>query len=409
MGVEEVHDTFSAQASGISRKSQTVRGCRPRTCVDLFAGAGGLSLGLQEAGWDVVLAVENDPNAVTTYISNHPQTLVFQEDIRQTDVDVCLNAVGLRSGELDLLAAGPPCQGFSESNRRTRVLSNPVNQLLQHFARFLKGMNPQYFLLENVVGMRTLAGGDALKELQRICVQLGYVTSIHELNVADFGVPQNRRRLFLVGNRHGIPFKEPSPSHGDLTRPHIGFDEATSDLPVLTNGAATDWLPYAKSTPDTEYQRDMRERWGRDVVQSNLVTRNSAVVLERYRHVKPGENWESIPELLMSNYSNLKKCHTGIYYRLLPDAPSKVMANFRKNMFIHPHQDRGLSVREAARLQSFPDRHLFTGSIGFRQQQVSDAVPPRIAKVLGDAILQQLSVLSDCGESRLVRGACEAK
>jgi DNA (cytosine-5)-methyltransferase 1 len=123
-------------------------------------------------------------------------------------------------------------------------------------------------------------------------------------------------------------------------------------------------------------------------VQGNLVTRSADVIIERYRHIGNGGNWEDIPSELMTNYQDASRCHTGIYHRLEWDTPSKVIGNFRKNMLIHPQQHRGLSVREAARLQSFPDHYEFLNSIGFQQQQVADAVPPLLAEAVAESILQ---------------------
>ena len=128
----------------------------------------------------------------------------------------------------------------------------------------------------------------------------------------------------------------------------------------------------------------------------NLVTRNSEKVLARYAWIKPGQNWEAIPDDLMDNYHDATRCHTGIYYRLRADQPSKVIGNFRKNMLIHPSQNRGLSIREAARLQSFPDRYRFLGSIGFQQQQVADAVPPLLAEGVARTLLE-ISVRQQLG------------
>jgi DNA (cytosine-5)-methyltransferase 1 len=163
----------------------------------------------------------------------------------------------------------------------------------------------------------------------------------------------------------------------------VTVSEAIHDLPNLRNGAAIDLLPY-KLAAGTAYARLMRGHM--KTCHNHLVTRNSSLVLERYRHVPQGGNWEHIPNRLMRNYHNRNQCHTGIYHRLRSRTPSVVIGNFRKNMLIHPTQHRGLSVREAARLQSFPDSYIFQGSIGFQQQQVGNAVPPLLAKAVFAAI-----------------------
>lgn len=160
-----------------------------------------------------------------------------------------------------------------------------------------------------------------------------------------------------------------------------------SDLPRLTSGAAIDELPYGSDEPLSDYQAAMRCQ-ANCIVSGNLVTQNSPLIIQRYRHIKPGQNWEAIPAKLMKNYADCSRCHTGIYYRLKWKRPSKVIGNFRKNMLIHPSQHRGLSVREAARLQSFPDDYVFIGSIGFQQQQVADAVPPLLAQAVADCVMR---------------------
>jgi DNA (cytosine-5)-methyltransferase 1 len=164
-------------------------------------------------------------------------------------------------------------------------------------------------------------------------------------------------------------------------------------MPSLKNGASEDFLPYPSLGKRffrkhlTHYQVQMRAGMnGSTKVQGNLVTNSAERILERYGHIKAGQNWEAIPDNLMDNYENYSRCHTGIYHRLEWNKPAKVIGNFRKNMLIHPKEDRGLSIREAGRLQSFPDHYIFLGSIGFQQQQVADAVPPLLAEALANAI-----------------------
>ncbi|MEN6520071.1 MAG: DNA cytosine methyltransferase [Armatimonadota bacterium] len=354
--------------------------------IDLFAGAGGLSLGFKKAGFTIIQAVEIDAHAANTYRHNHPQTNVIEKDIQNVDPIDCLKQSNLRPGDVGVLIGGPPCQGFSESNRRTRTLSNPKNLLYQEFLRFLKVIQPRWFVIENVAGLRTLAKGTILQCIIKECSNEGYLVDWKELNAADHGVPQFRRRLFIVGNRLGLPISFPSPTHGPNMKPYVTVREAISDLPSLANGATVDRLPYGgDNCSESDYKRTMRS--ANSNMQGNLVTNNSNKIIERYKYIKQGQNWTVIPHSLMADYSDFTRCHTGIYHRLEWEKPAKVIGNFRKNMLIHPEQHRGLSVREAARLQSFPDNYEFIGSIGFQQQQVADSVPPLLAESIARCIL----------------------
>lgn len=363
---------------------------RPKPiAIDLFAGAGGMSLGFRHAGFRVVQAVEKDPHVATTYRCNHPQTDLLEEDIQELDPLDCIARLGLRPGDVTAIIAGPPCQGFSESNRRTRTFENPRNHLYKQLVRFLDAIRPSWFVSENVAGLRTLAGGRILLDLIETCRSLGYQADWEELCTADYGVPQFRRRVFVVGNRLGLAIPFPKPSHGSGRRPWVTVLEAIGDLPSLESGASIDYLPYPEDGGHlSEYQRMMRASDMASLVQGNLVTLNNRTILERYQHIPPGQNWEAIPKGLLDNYKDCSRCHTGIYHRLEWHRPSKVIGNFRKNMLIHPEQQRGLSVREAARLQSFPDDYIFLGSIGFQQQQVADSVPPLLGEVVARCILR---------------------
>lgn len=363
--------------------------------IDLFSGAGGLSLGFEKAGFEICQAVEQSPHSAATYKKNHPKTDIVNADICELDPGDCLRRIGLKAKDIAIIVGGPPCQGFSESNRRTRTTDNPKNMLFLQFVKFLKAIRSAYFVIENVAGLRTLSNGLILQRIVKVCNDLGYKTEYKELNSIDYGVPQFRRRIFIVGNRIGHDFLFPQ-AHNDHKHLNIvTVRQAICDLPKLANGAAVDYLPYRLKGDSglSKYQKMMRTNpTTSKVVQGNLVTRNSDTIVERYKHIGPGQNWEAIPVSLMTGYKDHTRCHTGIYYRLEWDKPSKVIGNFRKNMLIHPEENRGLSIREAARLQSFPDDYIFLGSIGFQQQQVADAVPPMLAYALGKKILKNLKV-----------------
>ncbi|NTW98727.1 MAG: DNA cytosine methyltransferase [Geobacteraceae bacterium] len=345
--------------------------------IDLFAGAGGMSLGARQAGVEIKLCVENDPHALATYSHNHKDARIFSDDIRKLSSDDILSVRKHYNDEL-VVFGGPPCQGFSTSNQRTRSSDNPNNWLFQEFIRVVKISQPDWVVFENVKGILETEGGIFLEHTITSLQELGYTVSHQVLNAAEFGVPQARSRLFVVGNLHGVSYRFPKPIKHKVT-----VSESISDLPKLSNGAYIDWAYYA-SEPNSAYARKMRNN--RKISPNHLVTRNAAHIIERYKHIPQGGNWEHIPKELMSNYADVSRCHTGIYRRLKADEPSVVIGNYRKNMLIHPWEHRSLSVREAARLQSFPDWFEFKGSIGFQQQQVGNAVPPLLAKAVFQAI-----------------------
>ena len=338
--------------------------------IDLFAGAGGMSLGAKQAGIHVSFAVESSRYAAQTYRSNHLDTLVFQQDIS------CLTPESLdpwkKISENLIVFGGPPCQGFSWSNTRTRNLDNPSNWLFQEYLRVVRQLRPSWIVFENVQGIVNTANGAILDQITD-ALSDDYEINKQVLNAMHHGVPQSRSRFFLVGSRNGIPFRFPQ----DESIDPLTVDDAIRDLPTLSSGASICRRGYGIVAP-SEYGRRLR---GREAECCNhLVTKNSPIVLRRYRQIPPGGNWKDIPEALMKNYKDRKRCHTGIYHRLRSDTVSIVIGNYRKNMLVHPTQHRSLSVREAARIQSFPDSYTFHGSIGFQQQQVGNAVPPRLAE-----------------------------
>jgi DNA (cytosine-5)-methyltransferase 1 len=354
-----------------------VRGQRRRLLgVDLFSGAGGMSLGAIQAGVEVVAAVEADVHAATTFRLNHPNTLMLNERIES------VKEIPFKRSPSDRLIVfgGPPCQGFSTSNQRTRGSANPTNWLFTEYLRFVQTLKPDWVVFENVTGLTITENGKFLDAVMTGFQSLGYSATSFILNAHEFGVPQRRSRLFIVASLSQERYSIPVGNNSGLT-----VRDAISDLPVLRNGAMEDVRPY-RGAATSEYARILRG----DVesCSNHLVTRNAPYVVERFKQVPAGGNWSNIPAAQMSNYADPTRCHTGIYRRLHAKEPSVVIGNFRKNMLIHPTQHRGLSVREAARLQSFPDSFVFSGSIGFQQQQVGNAVPPLLAKAVFDSLLQ---------------------
>ena len=361
--------------------------------IDLFAGAGGLSLGFENAGFDIRYAIENDKHAAETYVENRKNNkdlIVDTRDIYSIGPEEILQKLGLKKGELDIVIGGPPCQGFSQSNMRTRNLANPQNQMVFKFIEFVNALKPKWFLMENVAGLSSLDNGKLKDLLIEEFEGMGYSTQSLILNAVNFEVPQSRNRIFFIGNRVGKDMTFTAKLANKKMKRPVTVKDAISDLPKLISGHDKSEMSYNKRKKTiSSYQAKMKKGMN-GKVENNLVSKNSKLVLDRYKHIKQGENLITLakkkPELV-NNYKKVENCHHWIYMRLSDNKPSVTLNNYRKNMLIHPAQNRGLSVREAARIQSFYDNYMFYGTIGFQQQQVANAVPPMLAKAVAGKIL----------------------
>ena len=264
-------------------------------------------------------------------------------------------------------------------------MKNEKNFLFLEFVRFVQEIRPEWFVLENVWGLTSINEGKTqsmIEDCFRAIEGYDNITS-SVLWASDYGVPQNRNRFFMVGNRLGINFKFPI-----IYETKITVEEAIGDLPSLQNGEMVDEAPYTLTLEEASpYAQLMRK--GSDLARQNFVSRNNDLVIERYKYIDQGQNWRAIPDHLMQNYADKGRCHSGIYKRLRADQPSVVISNYRKSMLIHPYEDRGISVREAARLQSFPDTFIFEGPLMHIQQQIGNAVPPLLSKAVFQEILKQ--------------------
>lgn len=341
--------------------------------IDLFAGAGGLSLGALRAGINVKYAVEIDPYACLTYQKNHPDTILIEKDISLINADF-FKDIQRENGDL-VIFGGPPCQGFSTSNQRNRSSDNIKNWLFLEYMRIVEELEPKYVVFENVKGIFETEQKIFFNLILENFEKLGFNVHYFILNAANYGVPQNRNRLFIIGVKTKTRMNEPAKVSG-----LVSVGDAIRDLPIVDNGNRICELPYS-TIANSKYAEIMRNG-DNELCSNNLVSRNSKEIIERYAYIPQGGNWENIPKELMKNYKDVSRCHTGIYRRLTEIDPSVTIGNYRKSMLIHPWENRGLSVREAARLQSFPDDFHFYGSIGFQQQQVGNAVPPLLAEAV---------------------------
>lgn len=385
-------------------------------CIDLFAGAGGLSEGLEQAGFRPLFASEIMPAYAKTYARNHPRVQVCVSDIRKVDPAAVRTGLGIRTGELDLVAGSPPCQGFS-INAPTRSDADPRNHLFLEYLRFVDEFKPKAVLIENVPGLVSFGKGRTLHAILEVLAQLGYGADVHILGAPYYGVPQARWRTIIMGMRgrtmpqeawseplcqapvranfatmfDGKPIvKLPSPE--SPTR-FTTLREAIGDLPPLANGEHGKPVKEYASGPSCDYQANMRA--GSTGVMNHEAPRLSQTNLDRLKHIKQGGNWTDIPfDLLPEGMKVARRSdHTKRYGRPGWDGlASTVLTKCDPHWgaFFHPDQDRTFTVREAARIQSFPDRYVFLGSQAEQYAQVGNAVPPMLAQAVGRSLLETL-------------------
>lgn len=380
----------------------------PLTALDLFAGAGGLSLGFHAAGFRPVLASDFDSAAAATYKHNFPGTPFLVESIEALSVSTVVAKSGLGPGELDVMLGGPPCQAYSVYNHQ-RGFHDQRSGLFREYLRLVEGLRPKVIVIENVVGMTSLGGGRAVREIHAQLAGLGYEVEHRILKSEEYGVPQERRRIFFVASRIGPP-TWPDPSHGsreDLFNSELGsfttVAEAISDLPVLGLGKGRDDLVPYGAEPSSDFQRDMRS--GSAGVYNHVAPSLGSINVQRMRHIPPGGSWRDIPfELLPEGMKRAKRSdHTKRYGRLHPNGLASTIltkCDLHWGAYIHPEQDRTLTVREAARFQAFPDRFRFLGSRVEQYRQVGNAVPPLLAQALAVSIADMLGVTAHLSLSR---------
>lgn len=392
------------------------------SCADLFAGAGGLAVGFHAAGFGCRFFNEIDSQASVTFKINFPHAVPFVCAIEELAAQDVLSDCSLHSEELDIVVGGPPCQGFSIYAPR-RSQDDSRNHLFRHYVRLvLEGMRPKFILMENVPGLVSLDGGQTLQNVVGAFEQAGYRVIWKILNAAHYGVPEERWRLFLLGTRLSkAALAFPEPTHYSIRRPNFtGGNEFTfrdavgkpksgnlfksdllaptivsnaiSDLPPIESGGGEEESEYVNSA-ESSYQKAMRQ--GSHRLLNHYCSGVQKINLERLKHITPGGSWREIPfELLPAGLQRARRSdHTRRYGRLHPGEPSGTIltrCDPHWGSFFHYEQDRIISIREAARIQSFPDWFRFTGSRTDQYRQVGNAVPPLLAKSIALAVRRLL-------------------
>ena len=343
--------------------------------IDLFAGVGGLSLGFEQAGFEILIANEYDQSIAEAYIKNRANSNMVVEDITKLAIP---ETFGAYKGQAGLVIGGPPCQGYSQKGQR-KTIHDPRNFLFKYFVEVVKEVDPQYFVMENVPNLLTAQKGYFKQELEKLFSELGYTINAQVLCAADYGVPQNRHRAFVIGKRGTCKVKMPK-----IIEKRTTIWEAISDLAYLKSGEGTEAADYKKA-PETEYQQRMRLGSGK--LYNHVATNHSAVALERLAMIPPKGGKEFLPPEHIT-----KSIYSGTWERMDEDDISvTITTRFdtpSSGKFTHPYLYRAITVREAARIQSFPDSFHFFGTKTSQMKQVGNAVPPLLAKAVAKAIFE---------------------
>lgn len=361
------------------------------TVIDLFSGCGGLSEGFKNAKFKIILANDNWGAVKETFEYNHPKTKLIIGDIKKIPSKKIMEEAGIRRGDVDVVVGGPPCQGFSLSGNR--VIDDPRNHLVKEFIRVVKDLQPNWFVMENVIGILSLAKGEISKEIMYSFGKIGYeMRNFKILNATHYGVPQLRKRVFYIGNRIGVPVKFPieknfyingnGNNHNNQTNllnlpPAVTVGDAISDLPSLNDESGEEVMDYP-SLPKTEYQEDRRRSSKKlyNHVRSNHTEQTIKVI----NLVPEGGNWRDLPK----EYQNIRS-FSNTWRRLDSEYPSVTIDTGHRHHF-HPTANRVPTVRESARIQGFDDKFRFLSSRTHQFRMVGNAVPPLLAKSIAEMI-----------------------
>lgn len=356
------------------------------TVVDLFSGCGGISKGFELEGFDIIGGIDNDEDATKTFGKNFANAKVFCEDIsliKDEEIPYLFNLLG----EVDVLVGGPPCQGFSNANRWLTEV-DPRNKLFYEYIRFVKALKPKYVLIENVRGILTKDNGYAKEKIHSILSAAGYNVNSKILDASAYGVPQKRFRAFFLASREDMPV--------------LDLENLETKVPVTVHDAINELYPLEykevdeetqngvyrlKTKPSNDFQRYLRSP--DNIITSHIIKYPSDIQQERISHVPQGGNWKDIPSDLFPN--NRSNRHSSAFKRLKEDDFSVTIdtGNAHSNYF-HSIYHRIPTVREAARLQSFPDSFIFEGTRTSQYRQVGNAVPPLLSRAVSKRIKEGL-------------------
>lgn len=348
----------------------------PLRAISLFAGAGGCSLGFYNAGVEILAAYDNADAAVETYNSNFTGNKCRKLDLSTCDFEKLRDELGLKKGELDLIIGGPPCQGFTTAG--SRFWDDPRNKLVKNYTQAIEHFFPRWFMMENVEGILTTAKGNYIVECIKRLSEIGYSVFLKKVYMQEYGIPQRRKRVIIVGNRLGINFS---------------FPEAES----LATGA----IYRNSSTTLRDAISDLESH--EDISIDHIFKKVNAIQQERIAALKCGQTMKDLPEHLQhesfKRRANRRVCDgtptekrggapSGLK-RLYYDEPCLTITSASPTEFVHPTQNRTLTLRECARIQTFPDSFQFCGTDAQKILQIGNAIPPAFAQQMANSIIEE--------------------
>ena len=362
---------------------------RKYNCVELFAGSGGLGTGFAESGFNIISANDIWAPAGETYVANHPNVKYIVKDIAQLTGDELLEGTGYSKKDVDVIIGGPPCQGFSTLGKR--FIDDPRNKLFKEYVRLVDDIKPKFFVMENVSGILSMEGGKVLENILKSFDDIGYKLEYKLLNAAEYGVPQQRERTIFIGTRTNVKIKYPKKTHS-LTgkegfKPALTLWDAIGDLPQSDDKEITSYT----TEPQNDYQKKIRN--GATKLVNHKPPTHNDKAKNMMKYIPMGKSaWDvkdKIPNEFMptSGYGNT-------YARLNANEPGMTITrNFAcisSSRCIHPYLNRGLTAREAARIQSYPDNYIFKGTKSDIHLQIGNSVPPILGSKIADTISEML-------------------
>lgn len=361
--------------------------------IDLFAGVGGLSYGFaHDPAFEIIAANEILEPMADAYTKNHPTVKMYHKDIKDFSIEDLAKDFGIKKGDIDIIVGGPPCQAYSTVGKR--LIDDPRGKLFQEYYRILNELRPKLFIFENVKGLLSMQGGELINTIISLFESSGYHMHKRVLNAADYGTPQIRERVILVGTLDSKPFIYPKPTHYNpeleipkdkSLKPYITLGEALGDLPSIKTG---EQRGEYTGEPQNEYQHLMRIDAPKEI-QEHEVPKNGARLVAIMEALPDGGSPKDIPEELRPS-SGFANCYCRLWWNRPSTTITRNFGCVSSSRCVHPRDPRPLSTREAARLQGFPDSYIFSGKRAEKHLQIGNAVPTFLSKAIKDSVKHYL-------------------